>query len=310
MPMLKTRAVILAKIEDPYGVDAVPTAAANAILCEDPEIEPILKKLERNYVRSHYGASSPLVVGEGYKISFATELKGSGVAGTAPEIGVLLRACNFTETVNAGVDVDYEPNSLDSAGESVTLYFYRHNVLHKVTGCRGTFSLEAKVTEYGKLSWEFTGIYQGPTDAEIVTGTFNQTMPPVFRAAALTFHDYAAVIENLKIDAGNEITRRVDANAATGILEYFVGDRKVTGEIDPEVPALSDKNFWTLLTSGAKGLFTCTIGQSAGNRCVISGPKAQLDDLKYGEREKILTYAAPLVFVPDAGDDEITFKFN
>ena len=140
--MLKSKAVILAKVETVYGTDAVPVAATDALLCENPEVEPISKKLERGNVKPAYGSKSFLVVGEGIKIGFLTELKGKGVAPAVapPEIGVLFRGCNFTETLvsTAGSEcVKYNPHSSE-AGESLTIYFYRHNLLHKAVGCRGT----------------------------------------------------------------------------------------------------------------------------------------------------------------------------
>jgi hypothetical protein len=308
--MLKTRAIVLAKVEASYGVDPTPTAALNAILCEEPEIETIAKKLERNHTRSNYGANVPVNVGEGCKITFGTEVKGSGALGVAPEIGPLLRACNFTETINAGVDVDYDPNSAGSAGESVTLYFYRHDLLHKVVGCRGTFKLEVKAGEYGKLNFEFTGIYAGAIDGSIPSQTVNQTLPPVFVSASLSIDSYAAVVENLSIDIGNEIGKRPDANAATGILEYFIKDRKASAEIDPEVVALATKDFHAMWENSSQVAFAATIGQTGGNKCVISAPKVVVDELKYGDRESQLIYAMPLILTPNAGDDEVQFKFS
>jgi len=61
--MNKNRAVILAKIETTYGVDAAPSAASNAIFCSEPEIEVQTKKIERSNVRSTYGAQLPINVG-------------------------------------------------------------------------------------------------------------------------------------------------------------------------------------------------------------------------------------------------------
>lgn len=307
--MNKNRAVILAKIESTYGVDAAPSAATNAIFCSEPEIEVQTKKIERANVRSTYGAQLPINIGEGVKITFACEARGSGTAGTAPEIGPLLRACGLTETINAGVDVQYDPHSDGLGGESVTIWFYRHNLLHKVVGCRGTVKLEAKANEVGKFTFEFTGLYANPVDDTLPTATYNQTLPPVFQSASLSFDSYAAVVESLSIDLGNSISRRPDANAASGILEYFIGDRQVKGEIDPEAVALTTKDFWTMWRSSSAVAFTATIGQTAGNKLTVSGPKVAIDELKYGDRENILTYSMPLIFTPNAGDDEIKFTF-
>ncbi len=309
--MLKTRAVILAKVESvAYGTDPTPSAAANSILCESPELEVVQKFLERKNTRTYYGNVAGVSTGEAVKIKFATELKGSGTAGTAPEIDPLFRACNYTRTNTPGTSDVYDPNSNQSTGESITIYFYQHDIVHKISGCRGTFTVDLTAGEYGKINWEFTGIYTAAADGSIPAITVNATVPPRFLSASFAIDSYAAVIEKIKIDTGNEIGRRPSANAATGILEYFIKERKVTCEIDPEVVALSTKSFWGLWAANTLVVFTATVGSVAGNRCVITAPKVQIADVKYGERESLLTNALKLNFTPNTGNDEIKFSFT
>jgi len=270
--MLKTRAVILAEKEVTYGTDPTPLPAANAILCEAPEIEVLGKKLERNNVKSYFGTLAPINVGEGLKITFTTELKGSGTAGTAPEIGPLFEACGMTHTnVPATLDT-YDPNSdLESAQESVSIYFYQHDICHKVTGCRGTWSLEGKAAEYGKIKFEFTGIYAGPVDESIPAATFNPALPPKLVSASFSLGAYAAIIENFKVDLGNP---------------------------------------WSLWEDSTRAAITITFGSVAGNKCVVSGPKVMFDSVKYADRESLLIYSTPLIFTPDTGNDEVQLLFN
>lgn len=314
--MLKTKALMLVKLEPTYATDSAPLANANAILCEDPDITPISKSLERNNVRPNFGAKGKLIIGEGLKISFTTELRGTGVAPVvlAPEIGPLFRGCNFTQTIVSTVGsecVKYTPHS-DMNGESLTIWFYRDGLLFKAVGCRGTFSLDTKVNEYAKIKWEFTGIYAGPVDAgTLPTPTFSAVVPPVFKGAQFAIDGYAAVIESMKFDMKNSIAKRPDANAATGILSWNITDRAVSADIDPEVPELSSKDFWAMWQASETVPMTATIGQTAGNKCVITTPAVQIDDLKFADRENVLTYGLPLRVKPtDAGNDEIEFKFN
>lgn len=315
--MLKSMALLLAKPETSYGTDAIPTAAQNAILCELPEFEVMGKKLELADVKSFFGARSVVNVGTGLKVSFTTALRGSGTtpASTPPSIGVLFRGCNFTETVDTtpgSEKVTYSPNSNIDDADSLTIYFWQHDILHKAVGCRGSGpSLEAKAAEYAKLKWEFQGIYAGPVDDPIDVGTFTTAPPLVFKSASLAIDSYAAVVENLKLDVKNEIAVRPDANAATGILSYFIRERTVTGEIDPEAVPLATKNFWAMWESSAAVALTATIGQSSGSRCVITCPRVQLDVPKYADRDNRLIYSLPLLITPtQAGNDEISFEFN
>jgi hypothetical protein len=395
--MQKTRGLVLAKVESTYGTDSAPTAAANAILCEDPSIEVTQKSLERKNIKSYFGGLSRVNIGEAVKVKLKTEIRGSGAVATAPEIGCLLRACNYTETITPATSVAYTPNSNLSDAESVTIWVWVHNLLHKAVGCRGTFTVDLKSGEYGTITWDFTGIYAGPIDAPVQSGTFNSTVPARFVSATFSIDSYSAVIETLKLNTGNEIGRRPSANAATGILEYFIKERNVTGEIDPEAVALSassiktlaaaptdggtgytvgdiltittggtgatakvltitggsgtgpvgtvelvtagtgyttgtgkatsggtgssctlnitalntdGKDFWALWSGNSRVAMTAKVGASAGNICTIAAPKAQPTEMKYGERESLLTYAMPFVCTPDAGNDELVFTFT
>ena len=309
--MLKNKAVILAKVETVYGTDSVPTGALNAILCGDLDYDVIDVKVERNNIKPNFGAQRFVAIGEGQKLSFSVELKGSGVAGTAPEIGPLLRACAFTQTIQAAVSVTYAPNS-SSTGEALTLYYYLDGLLHKITGCRGSFSLaDAKVNQYAKLKFEFTGLYAGPATVVLPAQTPNSTVPPLFRSAAFALDTYAAVIDGISIEVKNDVAKRADVNSATGVLEWFIKDRDVSAKIAPEMVLPATKDFWTMWSSGAAYAMTCTIGSVAGNRCLITAPAVQLDKLKYGDRENIVTAELPLVLTPTtAGNDEIVFLFN
>ncbi len=309
--MLKNKAVILAKIETTYGVDPTPTAALNTILCGDLDFEVLDSKVERNNIKPNFGAQRFVAIGEGQKLSFSVELKGSGAAGTPPEIGPLLRACNFTQTISAGISVTYAPNS-STSGESVALYYYQDGILHKIGGARGTFSIaDAKVNQYARIKFEFTGIYAGPAAAGLVTQVPNATVPPLFRGASFALDTYAAVIDGISIDVKNDIVKRVDVNSATGILEWFIKERTVTAKITPEMVLPATKDFWGMWAGGSAYAMTCTIGSVAGNRCVVTAPAAQIDKPKYGDRENILTAELPLVLTPTAtGNDEIVFLFN
>ena len=61
-----------------YGVDPIPTTAANAILTDLPEVDVVMKKLDRLNVKAFFGNRPAINIGEAIKISFSTEVKGSG----------------------------------------------------------------------------------------------------------------------------------------------------------------------------------------------------------------------------------------
>lgn len=317
--MLEIKAIILAKIEPTYGTDSVPTASANAILCSQPDIEIMGRRAERPAFAGFYGKLAPINAGEGIKISFSVEVRGAGVVpSTPPRIGALIRACNFTETIDATPGSEfskYDPNSAEN-GESVTIYFYRDGVLHKVLGCVGTFKIDAQLNEPGKIQFEFTGLYAGThaSDAAFPSATFGDAAtPPLFRQASFAIHSYAANIEKLSLDIGNEVKPKKSVNGtASGISRYFIGNRNVKGNCDPEAVALATFNPWSLWDASTPGTLTATVGSAAQNRCIITMLNIVPDVPKYGAREGALTHGYGFTVHPTvtAGNNEVSIKFN
>lgn len=142
--MLTNRELLLAKIETVYNRDSAPVAATDAILAEALAWSHTgLKMVERPALRANLNSLKKLYAGSMMALSITCEMKGSGAAGTAPEIGPLLRACGCGETISGGVSVTYKPVS--TGHEAATLYLYQDGTRLKLTGCRGTaeFSLAA-----------------------------------------------------------------------------------------------------------------------------------------------------------------------
>lgn len=102
MPMLNRKRSILWKVESVYGTDPVPTGAANAILCTQPDVVPIEgQTVPRDLLRSFFGNSEQLPSAVFSRVTFQVEMAGSGAAGTAPAWGPLVRSCGFAQTLLA-----------------------------------------------------------------------------------------------------------------------------------------------------------------------------------------------------------------
>jgi hypothetical protein len=89
-------------IEATYKTDPVLTAALNGIEVRNMSLTPLkLKKVEQNIEQPFLGFARELVVGQEMQLKFDVAIAGSGVAGTAPAWGKLLRVCKRSETVLA-----------------------------------------------------------------------------------------------------------------------------------------------------------------------------------------------------------------
>ncbi len=101
--MLSRRAVLLAKQEGTEGTDSAP-AAINAVLIEQPlrmTFSPNI--IDTTEVNPSLDPFDPIVGGMSATIEFDLYLKGSGTPGTAPEWGVLMKGCGFSESIQAAV---------------------------------------------------------------------------------------------------------------------------------------------------------------------------------------------------------------
>lgn len=309
------KGLILAKIESVYGTDPTPAVATNALITMGmPTFEIVGNALQRNIPLGHFGSVKPVNVGEALKLNFTTELKGSGSAGTASRYGCLLRACNLTEAVDPGVNVTYTPNSTFE-GESVTLWFYANTTLHKITGAVGNAVLKFVSNEIAVIEWSFTGLYAGSGHASTVTfpsPTHEAIAPVVWRGASFELNGGSVVINEISIDLGNEVAKRLDGNATYGISRYFVKNRAVKGSMIIEKEALSSYNPFSIWDAATQHNVTFNSGASAGNICGVAVTGVMIEQPKYADKENIQMYDLAFTVNPTVatGNNEIVLTFT
>jgi hypothetical protein len=112
--------VALLKIEGPYGVDAVPTPALNAIQIRDEVRAPQLEVFyaSRSNARGHYGRDEQVVAGSKMNVGFDFELVGAGTAGQAANWGPAVRACGMAEKLLAAA---HAGTAVAGAASTITL---------------------------------------------------------------------------------------------------------------------------------------------------------------------------------------------
>lgn len=307
MSLLSRKRTILAKIETVYGTDPVPTGAANAILVRNLTITPQeTETASRDLVRTYLGNSEQLPVAIHGMLEFEIEMAGAGAAGTAPAYGPLLRACAFAETINAGVSVVYAPVS--ATFESVTLYFNVDGVLHKMTGARGTVSLDIIAKAIPVFKFKFTGLYVAVIDAAAPTVTLTAWQKPVpvngVNTTGLTLHAYAGgVLSQLSIDMANSVIFR----SLVGAESVLITDRKPAGNITMEATTVAAKDWWTTVKNATTGALSITQGTVAGNKVKIDAPAVQIIKPTYQDMDGVQMLQAGLILVPGtSGNDEIS----
>ena len=308
--MLVKREVILIKIESTYSTDPTPAAATDAVLIANPSwSHEGVRLLDRNVVKQTLDTGQKIYGGSLMSISFDMELKGSGTAGTAPEMGPALRACGLGETIVAVTSVTYAPVSVDL--ESVTVYYFQDGKRKILTGCRGTVSFNMTAGEYGVASFTLTGHIGTESDVSLPAGTYDSTIPEALVGVTFTIGGYAAKINALEFAMNNEVIMPANISASDGYGEIRIGGRDVSGSIDPEDELLATEDFiadWKADTN--KALVFGAVGATAGNIYTINQPAVAYRDIGPGDRDQVRTLQLGFGAGISSGDDEFSLAFT
>lgn len=310
MALLTRKRLIMVAEESTYGTDATP-GGTDAVLVRNLELTPIeADTISRDLIRPYLGNSESLLANTRVSLSFEVEFAGSGAAGTAPKYGTLLKSCGFSETVVASTSVTYAPVS--ASFDSCTIYVNMDGVLHKMTGCRGTWSLSAEVNTIPFITFTMTGIYNSPTDTSAPSTTYSdQATPVIFKAGNTTsfsIFSYSGCLSSFSFDVANEVNYRelVGCDKSVNIT-----NRAPAGEAVIEAPTIAAKDFFTIANSESTGAVTFQHGQTAGNIITFTASQTDIGNPSYSDLDGIQMLTLPLVFVPgSSGNDEVSLAYT
>ena len=311
MALLTRKRLILLETESIYGTDPTPDGA-DAVLVRDLNITPLQSDVvSRDLVRPYLGASEQLLANTRVECTFSVELAGSGTAGTAPRYGKALKACGLSETIVATTSVTYAPVS--SSFSSATIYYNIDGVLHKVTGARGTFTINGTVGQIPTIDFTFTGIYNTPTDTALPAVTYaNQATPVVFKNGNTTGFEllsYAGCLQSVTFDVGNTLVYRELVGCTKEVL---LTDRASTGTVVLEAVTMATKDYFTAaLSDGTLGNLLFQHGQTAGNIVDFASTRIDIGDVSYSDQDGIHMLNIPYTAVPStSGNDEFSIVYT
>jgi hypothetical protein len=307
---LTRKRLIQVKKESTYGTDSTP-AGTDALLVRNLEITPIeADVVSRDLIRPYLGNSPQLLANTRVSLTFQVELAGSGTAGTAPRYGAILQACGLSETVVASTSVTYAPVS--SAFSSATIYFNNDGIRHILTGCRGTFTLNAEVGQIPTIDFTMVGVYNAPTDTALPATTYSaQASPLVFKqgnTSAFQFFSYAGCLQSVSFDIANETVYRELVGCTKEVL---ITNRAPNGTVMIEAVALATKDYFNIAQTETTGNLTFLHGTTAGNRVTLTAGQCDISNPTYGDQDGVQMLNIPYVAVPTtAGNDEVSLAFT
>lgn len=303
MSLYWRKTYILAKVETTYGTDPTPDGT-NAIKIRDAQITPLAGSTEdRALMRPTLGASPKIHVGIHRKAGFAVEIAGAGGAGTVPGYGALLRASGLAETVTAATKVEYTP--ISTGFESAALWFYKDGQLRKLLGSRGTIGLSFQAKSVPLMKFDLLGLWSAAADSAPPTPTYTGFADPLpvskTNTPTFTLHGQALPLKSLDISLGTNPVHRNMVNQEM----VHIPDRQTTGTITFEWPNLGTLDVESVAKAGTLGALALVHGTAGGAIVQVDAPKVQILEPTMVEDEGLVMCQAQLLFVPDAGDDEI-----
>ncbi len=295
---------LLAKVETTYGEDILPTGAENAILATNATITPLAgEEVSRELLLPHLGTQGVILVGTYVQLEFDVEVAGSGVPGTAPAYGPLLRACGLAEIIEADTKVDYLPVSDDF--EADTIYYNSDGVRHVVIGVRGNVSFGFTPKQIPRFRFTLTGLLGTITDVPLPAVSFAKFRKPLPVSKAntkMTLFGLEAITESVTFDLGNTVEPRF----LIGHESIEITGRSASGQVVVEATSLQIKNWFDLAQTRERGEMLVTHGTVAGNIVEASSSGVEIGRPTEGQTQGIRNYTLPTVYCPsDAGDDEL-----
>ena len=315
MPRLIRKTAILAKVETTYGVDSVPTGAANAMLVSNASFNLSYNNVERNFIRPYFGGSGQLAGTRFVECSFEVELANSGTAGTAPAWAPLLRACGMAESVLATpARVEYTPVS--ATFTSLTIYYHIDGVRRVATGCMGNVEIMLNEGAAPMMRFTFAGLDGGRTataDPSVTLTAFRtpQVVSDVnsgdinlgcsYSAGALS-SGTVYPSRGLSINLQNTVSRK----AVLGGQSVAISDRNVQGSMQLDLTAAQEVSFLTDINANTTTTLGFTHSTGAGVGIIVHAPQVQRIDPSDTEYEGDIHMGQNLRFTPTtAGNDEL-----
>lgn len=314
MGRLVRRTAILAKVETTYGTDSVPTGSANAILVSNASFEINYNNVNRDLIRPFLGGTEQLVGTRFVQAQFDVELANSGIAGTAPAWGPLLRACGFAEAaLTTPARVEYTPVS--ASFTSLSIYYHIDGVRRVMLGAMGTAEIMLNEGERPMFRFTFTGLDGGRTAvadpavtltafrvpqvvSDVNSGDIN--LGATYSAGALS-SGTTYPSRGLSINIGNTVSRK----ALLGGQSVIISGREMTGSANLDLTQAQEVTFMSDIAANTTTTLGFAHSTGAGVGILLHAPVVQRIDPSDVEYEGEFLMGLNLRFMPSSGNDEL-----
>jgi hypothetical protein len=309
MPLLKRVRTLAAKVETTPGTAESLTAAEGVFNAYDLMIQPSIAMTDREGSGS-FNYLTSISEGQTATVTFKTDIPWDGTATEPTVFSVLMPACGWTESTNV-----WKPRS-EAPGSNVktlTLGVYVDGLLKSIKGAVGTWVMTLPTGRFVTIEWTFTGVYIEPTSTAIITPTYPTTNPLRFASAtACTFNSVAMQVEQITIDAGNEVIMLEDPTQASGFLHGLIVNRRPTINANPESVLVATQNRHNVWTTSTPYAIQITLDGPTTSTLGITAPKAQIINIQEADRNRVVVADVEFLCTKNGStqNEELYFTFT
>lgn len=264
---------LIGKVETVTGVEEVPDPLVNGIeIVENASWTNPRAVTQNAEFNGSLDPGDPTIGVPIATFDFSFDLKGSGVAGTAPRWAEFMRMAGVT--ITPGTLPDQVVISFNSLAETMTLYGYIDGVLRKGVGCVAS-SLTLTFTANGRWRAAMTAIGRdgGLSDAALPAITQDGTTAPIWRNNRAQIATVESPIQQFTINYGLRAQTYDDPSPGqNGILIALLGGRELTGQMNPTLELVATKDWDTIIDANTKFAIGLTNGTNAGNIIAFDAP--------------------------------------
>lgn len=283
MTLLKRKRLLAAKIETTSGTAETLAAADAAFNTYDVMIQQNIEMTTRESTGG-FGTLASVPGGYQGKVTFKTDWAWDGTATEPAWADTFFPACGVTKSVNTFAPKTEVPGS---NVKTLTIGVYIDGMLKRLRGCAGTFKIVCPTGRMVTTEWEFTGIWDTPTDVAILSPTYPTDLPLRYANGVTTWQSYALAVENITFDVGNEITLRESATSVAGYAAALITNRVPKISCNPESKLVAAQDRFGQLLAMSEGSFVWEIKGPGTSKVVITAPKAGITNIQEADRNKL-----------------------
>ena len=283
MPLHKKLRVMAAKVESTAGTAESLTATEGAFNAYNVIAQPSITVEERTAQGSLNRLSGVSGARQG-TISFSTDIGWDGTTTMPSWASVLLPMCGVVESSQV-----YTPRS-EAPGTNVktgTIAVFQAGKKKQIHGAVGNARVVLPTGMMGRIDWEFTGIWDTPTDTAIITPTYPTALPIKYSSATTTYSATAICNKEVTVDIGNVIQPIECESTASGFKYFMVTDRYPKATINPESALVATLDWYGNLINNTEGALSIALDGPSDSTITIAAPKAQVLNAQESDRNGI-----------------------